>query len=183
MTESNSAKINYIITSFEYYALGDIKRIKDAKMPLAVFLLGMCFIDQVAGFAYGGMTIENQYTERSKKFVTDYINKAISRRYNAHDLISLLRNNLVHNYSVVGDPRKNHGKYVLGFDRPLMHMQVLNGYTYIAYEEFVIDLEEGFKVYKEQLISNEEVQKRAIIHYDKHGILKDISGKFENFIK
>lgn len=55
-------KLKYIITAFEIYALGDISNVRKHKMPIAAFILGFCFIDQVSGFVYDN-------TKRARKLI------------------------------------------------------------------------------------------------------------------
>jgi hypothetical protein len=101
MTDESKQKISYIITAFETYALGDIKKVQKNEMPIAAFILCVCFIDQVSGFIYdNNVRGQRTNTDRSKKFVSEYLNKASAKPYDKDDLIELLRNKLVHNYSV-----------------------------------------------------------------------------------
>lgn len=52
MDPVSEQKISNIITAFEGYALNDIRKNKEMRLPIAAFILAMCFIDQVSGFVY-----------------------------------------------------------------------------------------------------------------------------------
>jgi hypothetical protein len=165
-------KISDIITAFETYALGDIKNVKKHKMPIAAFILGVCFIDQVSGFIYDKRKPgQKSNSDRSKKFVSEYLNKVSIKPYDKDDLIELLRNKLVHNYSVTDNKTPKRQKYVLGYDEPRLHLHKEGDVIVINIEGFITDLENAFKLYKGQLLSDPGSQSIAISHYNDHGIL------------
>jgi len=86
---NESQSIDTIIHSFEGYALGDIKYNKTK--PIAAFILGILFIDQIASFRYSrGTKSEN----RVRKFISRYMNE-----YEPLNLYENTRDSLAHNYS------------------------------------------------------------------------------------
>src|SRR5215470_18487395 len=98
--DSDTVKISHIVTAFENYALGDIRKVQRNEMPIAACILGVCFIDQVSGFIYDPTKRgQKSNTHRAKKFVDEYINQVAVKQYDKDELIELLRNKLVHNYS------------------------------------------------------------------------------------
>src|SRR5436190_12807125 len=101
MDIDSKRKISQLITAFENYALSDIRNTQKYDMPIASFILCVCFIDQISSFIYD-QTIPGQKdsTSRSKKFIAEYLNKVSKKSYDKDDLIYLLRNKLVHNYSL-----------------------------------------------------------------------------------
>ena len=61
-------------------------------------------------------------TERSKKFVSEYLNKVSQRPYDKDSLIELLRNKLVHNYSISDKEKGDHVKYMLEWQNPRLRL-------------------------------------------------------------
>ena len=173
MSFTKEQKIQLIITAFETYALGDIKKIEKNGMPIAAMILSACFIDQVSGFIYDkSKSGQKNCTDRSKKFVREYLNKVSFKPYDEEDLIKLLRNNLVHNYSVSDRNKPHHKRYVLSFDNPSIHLHAEGDIVVINIEAFISDLEKSFVIYKAQLLDDLPFQKNAIVHFDEYGILK-----------
>ena len=158
-----------MITAFEGYALNDIRKNKEMKLPIAAFILSVCFIDQVSGFIYHNKI--KQGTERCKNFVEDYLNKVATKQYNKNDLIDLLRNKLVHNYSVSDIKKPKHIHYRLEWENRELHLLPYKGGLTINLDCFIDDLEKAFNVYKHQLQSDPIFQKVAIEHYNEFGIL------------
>ena len=165
-------KISYLITAFETYALGDIQVVQKNKMPIAALILSVCFIDQVSGFIYDN-TIRGQKnnTERSKIFVSDYLNKVSAKPYDKDELIELLRNKLVHNYSISDRKNTKHKKYALDYENQKLHLHREKDTIFINIEGFIQDLKKAFQIYKYQLITDFNLQKIAIAHFDIYGIL------------
>ena len=165
-------KLTYIITAFETYALGDISNVRKYKMPIAAFILGFCFIDQVSGFVYDSTKKgQKNNTDRSKKFVTEYLNKVALNKYDKDALIDILRNKLVHNYSLSDRKRPKHDRYVLDYENPKLHLHRNGEVVVINIDGFINDLKNAFQLYKEQLLNHIPTQKIAIIHFDTYGIL------------
>jgi hypothetical protein len=176
-------KISYIITAFETYALGDIRKVQKNEMPIAAFILSVCFIDQISGFIYNAKKKgQRTNTERSKKFVAEYINKVASKAYDKDELIELLRNKLVHNYSLSDRKIPNHRRYQLEYFNPKVHLYSQGDIVFINIDGFVSDLENAFQHYKGKLLNDEAMQKNAIEHYDNFGVLvhREISIQLEN---
>jgi len=85
--------LNTIEDSFRKFALRDIQVLLHSKppVPLAVFILCSCLIDQLSGFRFNSDAVKSRFI--------DFVNKYMSG-YNAQSLAEDLRNKLVHNYSV-----------------------------------------------------------------------------------
>lgn len=165
-------KLNYIITAFETYALGDISNVRKHKMPIAAFILGFCFIDQVSGFVYDSSKKgQKTNTERSKKFVSEYLNEVALNNYDKDALIDILRNKLVHNYSLSDRKRPKHDRYALDYENPKLHLHRDGDVVIINIDGFINDLENAFRLYKDQLLNNIPTQKIAVAHFDTFGIL------------
>jgi hypothetical protein len=172
MDAASETKIFHIITAFETYALGDIKSIQKHKMPIAGFILCVCLIDQVSGFVYdNNVKGQRTNTERSKKFVADYLNKVSIKKYDKDELIELLRNKLVHNYSLSDRKVPKYQRYVLDYENPKLHLHTQDDIVVINIEGFINDLEKSFQLYKGQLLADTTIQRIAIEHYDMYGIL------------
>lgn len=169
---NDDQKLKYIITAFETYALGDISNVRMHKMPIAAFILGFCFIDQVSGFVYDATRKgQKTNTDRSKKFVSDYLNKVAQNKYDKDALIDILRNKLVHNYSVSDRKRPKHDRYVLGYENPEHHLHREGDVVVINIDGFINDLKNAFQLYKDQLLNNIPMQKIAVVNFDNYGIL------------
>jgi len=141
-------------------------------MPIASFILAVCFIDQVSGFVYHDKVKgKKKSTERCKKFVEEYLNKVAAKPYNKNDLIDLLRNKLVHNYSLYNKDNPAHVKYLLEWKYPILHLHPSKDGILINLEKFINELEAAFNIYKTQLQSDAGIQKLAIDHYDQYKIL------------
>ena len=110
-------------------------------------------------------------TGRSKKFVSEYLNKVSAKTYDEDTIIDLLRNKLVHNYSVGDNKIPNHQKYVLEYENPQLHLHKEGDIILVNIEGFIKDLDNAFSLYKNQLLSDFRIQKIAIEHYDRYGIL------------
>jgi hypothetical protein len=165
-------KLNYIITAFETYALGDISNVRKHKMPIAAFILGFCFIDQVSGFVYDSTKKgQKTNTDRSKRFVSDYLNKVALNKYDQDALIDILRNKLVHNYSVSDRKRPKHDRYVLEYENPKLHLHRDGDIVVINIDGFINDLKNAFQLYKDKLLTDIPMQKIAIANFDNYGIL------------
>ena len=172
MDDISKQKISHIVTAFEKYALGDIKNVQKNKMPIAAFILCVCFIDQISGFVYDNkLKGQKDSTGRSKKFVSEYLNKVAQKPYDKDDIIDLLRNKLVHNYSLSDRKIPKHQKYMLEYENPQFHLHKDGDNVFVNIVGFINDLENAFKLYKSQLLSDNNFQKIAIAHYDEYGIL------------
>jgi len=172
MIQTATQKISFITTAFESYALADIRKVQKNNMPIAAFILGVCFIDQVSGFIYDSKKRgQRTNTDRSKKFVAEYLNKVASKPYEKDELIELLRNKLVHNYSLTNRKIPNHRRYQLEYFNPKLHLYSQGDIIFINIDGFVTDLENAFQQYKKNLLHDAALQKNALEHYDNFGIL------------
>jgi hypothetical protein len=172
MDAETSKKISHIITAFETYALGDIRKVQRNEMPIAAFILGVCFIDQVSGFIYDrSKRGQKSNTERAKKFVDEYLNPVASKPYDKDELIELLRNKLVHNYSLSDRNIPKHRRYQLEYLNPRLHLYTQGDIVFINVDGFVTDLENAFQFYKKKLLADEVLRMNALGHYDQFGIL------------
>lgn len=172
MDDISRQKISHIITAFETYALGDIRNVQQHQMPIAAFILCVCFIDQISGFIYDHkLKGQKTSTERSKKFVSDYLNNVALRLYDRDDIIDLLRNKLVHNYSLSDRKKPKHQKYVLEYENPQLHLHQEDDKVVINILGFINDLENAFKLYKSKVFTDSTLLKNAINQYDEYGIL------------
>ena len=172
MAKMLDQKLKYIITAFETYALGDISNVRLHKMPIAAFILGFCFIDQVSGFIYdGNRPGQRNNTERSKKFVFEYLNKVSTKEYDKDALIDILRNKLIHNYSLSDRKRPKHDRYALEYENLQLHLHRDGDVVFINIDGFIADLKNAFALYKSQLIVDLSLQNIAIANYDIYGIL------------
>lgn len=129
-------------SSFLALALEDMKRAIDPKVNtnLAVFILGVCLIDALAGF-YGGKekpTNEGN-TGRFKNFVKKYL-----PQYNPDDLYEV-RNGLLHSYIVE--------KYSFVDKKSHLHNQSANGGKFINDENFYSDLKTAYEHFKKDILS------------------------------
>lgn len=172
MEETQEKKLNNIKKSFETYALNNIKDTQKFGMPIAAFILAVCFIDQVSGFIYkNNEKGQRTNTDRCKKFVSEYLNKVSKKPYDKKDLIDLLRNLLVHNYSLTDRRKPKHNRYMLDYENPSRHLYQEEDMVVLNIEGFINDLDNAFQLYKNELDINTELQEAAIEHYNIFGIL------------
>lgn len=132
-------------SSFSVVALEDMRRALDPKVNtnLAVFILGVCLIDALAGF-YGGKekpTSEGN-TDRFKNFIRKYL-----KQYSADDLWEV-RNGLFHSYAVE--------KYGFVNKKPHLHGNSTNGGKFINDENFYNDLETAYKSFREDILTGSD---------------------------
>ena len=110
-------------------------------------------------------------TERSKKFVSEYLNKVSIKQYDKEALIDILRNKLVHNYSLSDRKRPKHDRYALEYEDPRLHLHRKGDIVVINIDGFINDLKMAFELYKTQLLKDANLQDIAIANYDVYGIL------------
>jgi hypothetical protein len=91
--QSDDQKIHDIVIAFGTYGLGDIESNVNQGKPIAAFILGSCWIDQVALFVYNHN--QENIDQHYRAFIKQYLNK-----YAEMDLYTNLRCKLVHSYSV-----------------------------------------------------------------------------------
>lgn len=151
-------------SSFKKVALEDIQRALDSNTNLAVFILGLCFIEALAGF-YCGQTnpsVLGESAKQFKKFVRKYL-----PTYDAKNLWVSLRNGLIHSYC-------EKGKYIFANKKPELHLHIQNSTNikWINDEDFVADLREAYKNYKKDILENEEVFKKARNRFQSFGLMR-----------
>lgn len=148
--------IKYIINTFQDLALADIKYNKDR--PIAAALLSGCLLDQISGFLFPN---KGKPTDKARKFVKKYMPK-----YADIEIYDILRNPLVHNYSL---PKQ----YALTSDLSMAELGVSilpNGIIYIP--SFIQDLEIAIEQAVKDLKENEDIRKHALQWEKRHPVLK-----------
>src|SRR5438876_5823943 len=138
--------IEQIINSFETYALGDIRHNKSK--PIAAFLLGVCFIDQLSAFRYDASISKKK---RPEMFIDDYM-----KEYNNLGLYNYVRHCLVHYYS-------SEGRFDIMNDRyPNVPYVKIDKTYHINTDVFISYLEKAFKdVLKDFRIINSDAYNNA----------------------
>jgi hypothetical protein len=158
-TLSKSEILAVVENSFRNFALRDIILLKDFKppVPLAVFILCSCFIDQVSGFRYNRDSPKSRFIE----FVNEYM-----PAYDSKSLVEDLRNKLVHNYSVGAE------KYVLTGELEVFHLKsIIPGSPItLSLPIFIKDLQDAFESYISDLKSNPQVKDNCISWYNENRI-------------
>lgn len=147
--------IDEIIHSFKHYGLGDIIHNKGKTIP--VFILSICFIDQLASFRY---RIKAD-AERWEQFIEDYMHI-----YSELKIYNNFRNTLIHNYSscrkfgLTNDP---------SFTFPFSQT---GSFVTINTDIFVENLETAFMRFKEDIsVPNSEANYTAIKRSITHPVL------------
>ena len=132
-----------IDSSFNDVALVDINRALNENTNLAVFILGVCMIDALAGF-YGGKEkpTNDGNSDRFKNFVKKYL-----AQYNADDLWEV-RNGLIHSYAVE--------KYSFVNKKQHLHDAPSNGGKFINDENFCNDLKTAYENFKKDILCSSE---------------------------
>lgn len=131
--------------SFVKVALEDIKRTLDANTNLAVFILGTCFIDALAGFCFG-KTETNDHKDgiRFKKFIKKYRKYLLP--YNPDDLWKM-RCGLSHSYSTE--------KFMFVNKKPNYHnKRSIKGRQIINDENFYRALKKVYSKFKKDILTN-----------------------------
>lgn len=133
-------------SSFLKIALGDIKRAShiEVNTTLAVFILGSCLIEALAGFRFGQTRPDQKGSgDRFRKFVKEYLGQ-----YDEKDLWKSLRCGLVHSYA-------EKGKYIFVNKKPLLHFKKhKNGRLIVNDENFVKDLEAAYQQFKKSILND-----------------------------
>lgn len=157
MTLEETNTIEELIHSFTTYGLGDIKY--NSNKPIAVFILSICFIDQLASFRYAK---KMSLTDRWEKFISDYM-----PIYAGLEIYKYFRNTLVHNYS-------SRGKFALTNDETFTYPFLeYPGKIVINTTLFISKLEIAFNnLINDFYIDNSEAQKRALSWFKTHPVLK-----------
>jgi len=149
--------IDQIIYSFTNYNLRDIQEMYNSptEFTIAEFILCSCLIDQISGFRYNTDKVGKRY----KKFVREYL-----PNYNPEELYDDLRNKLVHNYSL--------GRhYNLTSKSAHLHLQTINGNTYLTIEYFLADIKSALSTYFNELRNDMLVRQNALNWYKQYNII------------
>ncbi len=168
MTIEEKQIIGTIFHSLETYALGDIKFLQENNKPIAAFILCACFLEQVSHFVYGP---NGRNKDKAVDFINEYLNEGRIIKYSASELVDILRNKLVHNYSLSDKRKPKFKRYALNYDNPNTHLHNENEVTYVNINRFVQDIEAALQLYKKRIESNADLIKNAIDQYNQHGIL------------
>jgi len=153
--------VNELDSSFSAVALEDIERVIDPKVNtnLAVFILGVCLIDALAGFRFGKEEKDDKKDgQRFKDFVRIYLTQ-----YDANDLWDV-RNGLLHSYTVQG--------YSFVNKKPNLHNKPTKGGKFINDEDFYDDLKTAYGEFKKDVYNSEEIFGKAKKRYNALGLMK-----------
>lgn len=153
--------INQIEISLRDYDLNDIKKISELDTVIASFILCTCFIEHICTFRYG--VIKKINDKEFCQFIVDYMDS----KYEAKKLREDLRNKLVHNYSLGFS-------YSLIKGYPSLHLKKNNeNQQFLNLESFIIDLEDGFNKYINELKANKDnLRKLAVQAYERVRIIR-----------
>jgi hypothetical protein len=150
-------------------AMTDIKKALIEPAPdLAIFILGACFIDAMAGFRYGIVNTDKAESKNFKKFVLAYLPK----QYHDNEgdtFYRRLRCDLAHNYIST----KHEYAFLSDNSRESDHHKMLNGHLILHRRAFVKELQTAYKNLKKDILdeSNDEVFDNAFKRYDKLGLM------------
>ena len=150
-----SQSIDTIINSFKRYGLGDIEYNKER--TIAVFILCICFIDQLSSFRY---RIKGD-AKRWEQFITDYMNI-----YEGLNIYIEFRNTLIHNYSSCGKfSLTNDHTFKKPFDK-------IGNNTIINTNIFIYNLKLAFDKFEKDIrIDKSEANYNVIRWSEKHPVL------------
>jgi hypothetical protein len=168
MTANEKHIINIIFHSLETYALRDIKFLLEAKKPIAGFILRTCLIEQISHFVYGP---NGRNKDKAIDFINEYLNAGKDLKYSASELVDILRNKLVHNYSLSDTRNPKIKRYALNYDNPKTHLHNENNVTYVNIDCFVKDIETAMRLYRQKIDNDSQHVKNAIRQFNQHGIL------------
>ena len=150
--------------AFASIALEDIKRAVhiDTNTTMAVFILGSCFIESLAGF-YCGQTDPNSYGKSKDQFV-EFVTKYLPK-YNPQDMWQSLRNGLVHSYT-------DKGKYLyVNKKRDLHHLQHQGRGLFINDENFVEELENAYEQFRYDVLNDPNIFLKTQQRFDAFGVM------------
>jgi hypothetical protein len=152
----NQVIVDHIKNALRDMALMDIKRASSGNSKIGAFILASCFIDYMAGFAFGRKTTKHEY----EAFVSHYLPPI----YNPSKIYKDLRCGLVHNYS-------EGGSYWFVDNKPQLHGQIVNGRIIVNLKNFVDDLEKALNKLLDEIQSDQSKQLKAIARYNSIGLL------------
>ena len=158
--QSHDEILNTIENSFRSFALRDIQVLRTCNppVPIAVFILGVCLIDQLAGFRFNSGATKARFMDFVKTYMPGY---------NAESLAEDLRNKLVHNYSIGNEA------YVLSDELSGFHLQPIDPNSkskVLDLSSFIADLEKAIEDYMGEIRSNPECRNNAIQWYSQNRI-------------
>ncbi len=136
-------------------AYGDIeKTLSLAGTNLAVFILGACFIDAMAGFRFGITKKDIKKGGVSSRHFQDFTKEYLPA-YSAKDLWKSLRCGLVHTYT-------EYGKYAFVNNKSYAHHEPTpKGKTIVDNESFYIELGKAYQKLKDDILTKDEVFNNA----------------------
>lgn len=147
--------------AFISLALEDINRALNSNTNTAVFILGSCFIEALAGF-YCGQTdpnLQGKSRDQFVQFVTKYL-----PQYNSQDLWKSLRNGLVHSYT-------DKGKYLFVNKKRELHCSRHQGRGLIINDEnFAEDLANAYNQFRSEILNDPNIFLKAQQRFDAFGI-------------
>ena len=154
---------NMLVKILDQYLFGwaykDIERASIyGEAKLAGFILGACFIDALAGFR-AGVTKQNIGQGSSKRF-KDF-SKQYLPKYNSDKLYVDLRCGLVHSYA-------EGGTYVFtDANKAGFHFnKCMNNKIILNLEDFLSDLREAYRNYRNDILTNPEIFDKARARYE-----------------
>ncbi len=168
MTTEEKQVIDIIFHSLKTYAFGDIKFLLESKKPIAAFILCTCFLEQISHFVYGP---NRRNKDKAIDFINEYLNEGKNIKYAANELVDILRNKLVHNYSLSDKRNPNIKRYALNYDNPKTHLHNENNVTYVNIDCFVKDIEAALLLYQIRIEKEPRLIKNALNQFNQHGIL------------
>lgn len=152
---SNKDKLIAIIHKSLYeMAFKDIERAVNGGSKMGAFILASCFIDAMAGYAYG--QTESNDKKNSQRF-KDFIEEFFPKKYSKRDMYYNLRCGLVHSYTdfqnIKNKSSKQNGsksKYV--FTDEASHIKMAGKHltenndrkTILVLEDFLSDVKKAF---------------------------------------
>ncbi len=137
--------VEILDSSFFAVALADMKNCLNANPNLPVFILGVCFIDALSGFAFGKTKKhDNQDKGRFKNFVKRYLTG-----YNADDLWEV-RSDLLHSYATHQYSFANKKSY-------LHNKTTVDGKKIINDEDFYSDIETAYRNFRNDILKDSKI--------------------------
>ena len=149
--------IERLDASFIKIAFEDIKRALDENTTLAVFILGTCLVDALAGFCYGKEKIyDHKDAYRFKKFVERY--KKILTPFTPDNLWQL-RCGLTHSFS--------NNKFSFTNKKSQLHNKLhIRGRLNINDTEFYGALKKVYSQFKQDISTDDKIFKLALKRYN-----------------
>jgi hypothetical protein len=154
LSPQKESSIGKMITSYNKYALGDIKKSLKEDMLISTFILCTCFIDSLVNRRYFGSysAIDKWDLFFKKYFPNPY--KGLGKSF-----YSKLRCKIVHNYS-------GNRYFALGddTDKTKNMTEFSDGRIFLHVKTFVQDTTIAYKNYKNALINDDSLKRIALDH-------------------